>query len=273
MAELGSNQWGKSAVRLSKLIRGDDLDEFLDLEFSVLMTGDVGAAYLVGDNAAVLPTDTTRNTIYGLAQDHLTGDLEAFAGVLCDHMVAKEGIESTEVTIRQRRWRREGSTGFTGGGSERRLARVRGDGSGSRETEAGLEGLVVLKTGGSAFIGFPRDEFTVLPEAEDRLLSTSINARWNYTEVPADTSHTWESIRDVMLEHFFADWSASVQHQGWLIAQAVLDEVPEIGEISFELPNQHHLPFDLARFGLEDGHVVFHPVSEPYGDIRFTATR
>lgn len=273
MAELGTNQWGKSAVRLSKLIRGDDQDEFLDLEFSVLMTGDVGAAYLEGDNAAVLPTDTTRNTIYALAQDRLTEDLESFATVICDHMLAKTGIESTEVVIRQRRWRREGTTGFTGGGSERRLARVRGEGSGSRETEAGIEALVVLKTGGSAFVGFPKDEFTVLPEAEDRVLSTSINARWGYTELPADTSHTWESVREVMLERFFADWSASVQHQGWLMAQAVLDAVPEISEISFELPNQHHLPFDLARFGLEDGHTVFHPVSEPYGDIRFTVTR
>ena len=273
MAELGTNRWGKSAVRLSKVIRGHERDGFLDLEFQVLMTGDVGSAYLEGDNAAVLPTDTTRNTIYGLAQDHLTEDLEAFATVLCDHLVAKEGIESTEVTIWQRRWRREGPTGFTGGGSERRVARVRVEESGSRETEAGIESLVVLKTGGSAFVGFPRDEFTILPEAEDRVLSTSINAQWRYTELPTDTSRTWESVREVMLDHFFADWSASVQHQGWLMAQAVLDAVPEIGEISFELPNQHHLPFDLTRFGLEDGQIVFQPVSEPYGDIRFTVIR
>jgi len=273
VAELGTNRWGKSGVRLSKLIRGDAQDVFLDLEFQVLLAGDVEAAYLEGDNAAVLPTDTTRNTIYGLAQDHLSEDLESFATVLCDHMVAKAGIVSAEVAIRQRRWRREGSTGFTGGGSERRLARVRGDETGSRETEAGIEGLVVLKTGGSAFTGFPRDEFTVLPEAEDRVLSTSINARWVYTDLPADAGRTWESVREVMLQRFFADWSASVQHQGWLMARAVLDAVPEIGEISFELPNQHHLPFDLTRFGLDDHHIVFHPVSEPYGDIRFTVTR
>jgi urate oxidase len=273
MVELGTNRWGKSGVRLSKLIRGPDHDDFLDLEFQVLLAGEVDAAYLEGDNSAVLPTDTTRNTIYALAQDKLTEDLESFATVLCDHMVAKVGIESADVTIRQRRWRREGPTGFTGGGSERRLARVQGDAAGIRETWAGIEGLVVLKTGGSAFVGFPRDEFTVLPEAEDRVLSTSINAQWVYTDLPANTTSTWESVRDVMIQHFFDDWSASVQHQGWLMARAVLDAVPEIAEISFELPNQHHLPFDLARFGLSDEHTVFHPVSEPYGDIRFTVTR
>jgi urate oxidase len=273
VAELKANHWGKSGVRLSKLIRGAGHDVFLDLEFQVLLAGDVEAAYVEGDNAAVLPTDTTRNTVYGLAQDHLTEDLESFASLLCDHLVAKDGIDSADVTIRQRQLRREGPTGFTGGGSERRLARVSGDGSGNREIEAGIEGLVVLKTGGSAFVGFPRDEFTILPEAEDRVLSTSINARWVYADLPADTVGVWDSVRDVMLERFFADWSASVQHQGWLMARAVLDAVPEIGEISFELPNQHHLPFDLSRFGLEDKHIVFHPVSEPYGDIRFTVTR
>jgi urate oxidase len=274
MPTLGANRWGKSAVRLSKVIRGDGEDRFLDIEFQVMLSGDVEAAYLEGDNAAVLPTDTTRNTIYALAQDRLTEDLEDFASALCDHMLAKDGISSAEVTIRQRRWSRESATGFTGGGgSERRLAWVRRNGAGESEVAAGIEGLVVLKTGGSAFAGFPRDEFTVLPEAEDRLLSTSITARWVYAERPSDTSGTWESVREIMLQRFFKDWSASVQHQGWLMARAVLDGVPEISEISFELPNQHHLAFDLSRFGLEDKHIVFHPVSEPYGDIRFTVTR
>ncbi|HUF94880.1 MAG TPA: urate oxidase [Acidimicrobiia bacterium] len=273
MPTLGANRWGKSAVRLSKVIRGDGEDRFLDLEFQMLLSGDVGAAYLEGDNSRVLPTDTTKNTVYALAQDELTEDLEGFASVLCDHMLAKDGITSAEVTIRRRRWMRESPTGFTSGGSERRLAWVRRDGAGVETIGAGIEGLVVLKTGGSAFTGFPRDEFTVLPEAEDRLLSTSITARWVYTELPADTSATWAAAREILLQRFFDDWSASVQHQGWLMAQAVLDGIPQIDEISFELPNQHHLAFDLSRFGLDDKHIVFHPVSEPYGDIRFTVTR
>jgi urate oxidase len=273
MTKLGANRWGKSAVRLSKVIRGDGADRFLDLEFQVLLAGDVDAAYLEGDNSRVLPTDTTKNTVYALAQDELTEDLEGFGSVLCDHLLSKDGITAAEVTIRQRRWLSESATGFTGGGSERRLAWVRRDGAGVETIGAGIEGLVVLKTGGSAFTGFPRDEFTVLPEAEDRLLSTSITARWGYAELPSDTTATWESVREVILQRFFDDWSASVQHQGWLMARAVLDDVREISEISFELPNQHHLPFDLSRFGIEDRHIVFHPVSEPYGDIRFTVTR
>ena len=57
------------------------------------------------------------------------------------------------------------------------------------------------------------------------------------------------------------------------MGEAVLASVPEVSEISFRLPNQHHLPFDLTRFGLEWDNTVFHPVSEPYGDIYLTVTR
>jgi urate oxidase len=53
----------------------------------------------------------------------------------------------------------------------------------------------------------------------------------------------------------------------------VLAAVPEIEEVEFRLPNQHHLGFDLTRFGMEDQGIVFQPVSEPYGDIGFTVTR
>lgn len=273
MATLGDNRWGKSSVRVSKVIRGDGPDVFLDLEVQVLLGGDVAAAYQDGDNRLVLPTDTTRNTIYGLAQEHLNEDLEAFGAAICRHMAAKDGIDSVEVTIRGRRWDRQTPTGFTGGGQERRVALVSSHRGAELVVQAGIEGLVVLKTGGSAFTGFPRDGFTTLPEAEDRLLSTSVTAVWDYSTVPPNTTEVWQRVRQILLDRFFEDWSASVQHQGWMMAQATLESVPEISSISFELPNQHHLSYDLTRFGMEHHSTVFHPVSEPYGDIRFTVTR
>ena len=272
MAILGSNQWGKSEVRVSKVIRGENGHDFLDLTVQILLTGEVGAAFRDGDNSAVLPTDTTKNTVYGLAQEHLNVDIEAFATVLGEHFVGKEGIDSATVVLSQNRWVRHGPTGFLGGGSERRTTTVVVGADGAR-VSSGIAGLVVLKTTGSAFIGFPRDEMTILPEAEDRLLATSVTSEWVYDVLPADPTATWDRIRSLLVGHFFDDWSASVQHQGWKMAEAVLEAVPEISEITFRLPNQHHLTFDLARFGLTNDGTVFQPVSEPYGDIRFTAYR
>jgi urate oxidase len=58
-----------------------------------------------------------------------------------------------------------------------------------------------------------------------------------------------------------------------MMAEALLGAIPEIEEVDFRLPNQHHLSYDLSRFGIEDEHTVFQPVSQPYGDIGFTVTR
>ncbi len=58
-----------------------------------------------------------------------------------------------------------------------------------------------------------------------------------------------------------------------MMAAAALDAVPEITSLRLRLPNQHHLGFDLARFGIEDRGVVFQPVTEPYGDISLMVER
>lgn len=271
MPELGANRWGKSDVRLSKVHRGDRVDDFSDITVQVLLEGDVEAAHVEGDNSSVLPTDTMRNTIYALAQDGLTKDLEAFGAILSSHFLERPDVSRASVSIAERVWNRQSETGLIGGGSERRTARVvRGSES---STSAGIEGLVVLKTRGSAFTGFPSDRYTTLPEKEDRLLATSITAEWAYSDIPPDTTAAWSRVRETIVEHFFGDWSASVQHQGYQMAEAVLDAVQEISDITFHLPNQHHLSFDLSPFGLPDRGVVFHSVSEPYGDIAFTVRR
>lgn len=268
---LGEKRWGKSDVRVSKVLRTGGADDFIDVAVQVMLRGDVGAAYVEGDNSGVVPTDTMRNSVYALAQEYLTRDLERFAEVLCVHFLDKESVNEVAVSIDEYIWSRRTVSGFVGGGSERRTALVtRGTGE---STSAGLSGLVVLKTTGSAFEGFPKDDLTTLPEASDRILATSITAEWDYPDMPENTTATWGRVRQTIVDHFFSDWSASVQHQGYLMGEAVLEVVPEISEIRFRLPNQHHLPFDLTRFGMDWKGTVYHPVTEPYGDIHLTVTR
>ena len=72
MARLGENRWGKSDVRVSKIHRSESGDDFSDLSVQVLLQGDVEAGHTEGDNTAVLPTDTMKNTVYALAQEHLS---------------------------------------------------------------------------------------------------------------------------------------------------------------------------------------------------------
>ncbi|HEX2404823.1 MAG TPA: urate oxidase, partial [Acidimicrobiia bacterium] len=140
---MGKNRWGKTDVRISKIHRTDSGDDFTDLSVQVLLEGDVEEAHTMGDNKGVLPTDTMKNTVYGLAQEHLTQDLEGFAAVLSHHFLSRDGVTGATVSISQRLWARAGATGFIGGGSERRTARVAHgtSGAGGDRTWAGIEGL------------------------------------------------------------------------------------------------------------------------------------
>ena len=183
-------------------------------------------------------------------------------------------MTGANVSISQRLWARAGANGFIGGGSERRTSRVARDasGAGGERTWAGIEGLVVLKTTGSSFSGFPRDEFTTLPETDERILATSVTATRRYSAVPDDTTATWERARS-LLDRFSGAWPASVQHQGWLMAVGLLGDDPRDRGGRVPSPNQHHLAYDISRFGMEYEGTVFQPVSEPYGDIGFIVTR
>lgn len=272
MTRLDDNTWGKSSVRLSKIHRGSESDDFSEVTASVALTGEVAAAYLEADNVGVVPTDTVRNTIYALAQDHLTKDLEAFAATLADHFLTLSGVASATVSLAETRWQRQTESGFIGGSSERRFARRLATRDEAQDW-GGIEGLVVLKTRQSAFAGFPRDRYTILPETDDRILATTVAAEWLYESMPADTTATWDTVRQALCEGFFGGWSGSIQHQGWQMAEAAMAAAPEIAELSVRLPNQHHIAYDLTRFGVEDKGIVFQVTAEPFGDIRFTVTR
>ena len=70
MIEVGSNAYGKSAIRLVKVVR-DETHRVRDLTIAIALAGDFAASYTDGDNSAVIATDTMKNTCYALAGEHL----------------------------------------------------------------------------------------------------------------------------------------------------------------------------------------------------------
>ena len=48
------------------------------------------------------------------------------------------------------------------------------------QVTAGLKGLRLLKTTKSKFVNFVNDAYRVLPDAEDRIFSTVVEANWTY---------------------------------------------------------------------------------------------
>jgi urate oxidase len=271
---LGPNRYGKSGVRVFKLHRGGDRHAITDLTVRVLLSGDYRQAHIDGDNRNVLPTDTMKNTIYALAQDHLGPEIERFGLHVGHHLLGVSEADEVSVALSEQRWAHLPGAGhaFVASGAERKLARVVVTGQ-SEHLSAGLSGLLLLKSAGSRFSGFPRDRFTTLAETQDRILATRLTARWTYPDTIDDYVAAWEEVRTTLLESFATIDSDSVQNQGYQMGRAVLEDHPEVGEVRLRLPNVHHLNVDLDRFGIEDRVVVYQPVDEPYGDIALTVRR
>jgi urate oxidase len=268
---LGPNRYGKSSVRVFKV---HDDGAVGDLTVQVICEGDFAAVHLHGDNAAVVPTDTMKNTVYALAQDRLGHQLERFARVLAAHFLEFPAVSGVRVEIEERPWTAVGGHrhAFLPAGTDRRVARVTA-GSFGDAVEAAVRRLLVLKTTGSSFTGFTRDQYTTLPDASDRLLASEVTAEWRYRHHPEDFSATWRAVREQLVETFAERPSESVQEQAWFMGRAVLAAQPDIAHITVAMPNKHHLAVDLTRFDMEDRGVIFQPVDEPYGDITVTATR
>jgi urate oxidase len=278
--EIATQCYGKSAVRLTKVTRGDDRHEVDELEARIELEGDFDAAYTEGDNRSVVPTDTMKNVVYAFAR---TGDvvpIEAFAERLARHFVASyDAVARAVVTLEQKRWGRleddglEAPAAFRALGAERLTCGVEMAGEGPPTIVSGIRGLELLKTADSAFAGFPRDRYTTLAETEDRLLGTSLTARWTYADLPASWDVAREAVQTALLRTFARHRSRSVQHTLYDMAGAALDACPQAVEITLAMPNQHRLLVDLARFGLDNPNQVFVATSEPFGDIVATVRR
>ncbi len=270
MTDIAWNRYGKAAVRLVKIERRGGADELIDLTVDVRLEGDFEPVYS-GDNRLCIATDTMKNTVYALARRAPLDSAEAFAARLADHFIDRPGVRTVRVRASEYCWAHIAVGGrphphaFVRSGHENWTALVVRTAS-ETTVKSGVANLVVMKTADSAFSGFPRDAYTTLPDTEDRLLATAITAEWTYGAGAVDYGKR-EAIRSALLEAFASHRSQSVQHTLKAMGDAALQAADHIVEITLTLPNRHHLPVDLAPFGLDNPNEVFVATDAPYGVI------
>jgi urate oxidase len=276
---LADSAYGKSRIRLVQVRRPGDRHELRDLTLAVRFEGAYDQSYTEGDNSAVLPTDTMKNTVYALGAREAIGEPEAFGLRLGRHFLDRNAkLRRVRIDVAEQSWQpisvggREHGQAFAQHGPDTRTATVRADREGAT-VGAGVGDLVILKSSHSAFAGFPRDEYTTLPETHDRLLATSLTATWRYADAGVDFGPSWHAVRRTLLETFAQHDSRSVQHTLHAMGQAVLDAHAEVTVIRLVMPNKHHLPVDLSRFGLQNRNEIFVATDEPFGLIEATLTR
>ncbi|MDO8677909.1 MAG: urate oxidase [Acidobacteriota bacterium] len=276
---LSQTSYGKSRIRLVQVSRRGDRHELRDLTVAVRFEGEYDTSYTEGDNSNVLPTDTMKNTVYALAARERVREPESFGVVLGRHFLDRNPrLRTVHVEVVEHGWGhipigdREHGQSFVRRGPESRTARVMTDAQDTAIT-SGVADLVILKSSRSAFAGFPRDEFTTLPETQDRLLATSLTSYWTYRSEEVDFGPSWRAVRAALLEAFANHDSLSVQHTLHAMGQAVLETVDAVQSITLVMPNRHHLPVDLSKFGLENRNEIFVATEEPHGLIEATLSR
>jgi urate oxidase len=284
---LGPNQYGKAQVRVVAVDRSSPRHTMVDLSVSSSLRGDFTAVHTAGDNGHVLATDTQKNTVFAFARDGI-GSPEEFGLRLARHFAGSyEWITGARVAVESYGWERiavggaEHDHSFRTAGAEVRTAVATVDGE-DAYVLAGLSDLVVLKTTGSEFRGFPRDRYTTLAEADDRILATAVTARWRYAGSDTrlddvDFDACFDGVRTALLETFASTHSLALQQSLYAMGEAALERNPSVAEIRMSMPNRHHFLQDLSAFGLdntpEGGAVVYHADDRPYGLIEGTVRR
>jgi urate oxidase len=270
-ATLTWNRYGKSSVRLVKIRRATEPHEMVDLTMDVALEGAFGKVYTDGDNSLCLATDTMKNTVYAFAKGDPIEHVEAFASKLAEYFSQKPGVSVVRIQAVEHPWTRLDAHAFVAAGREEWTSVVVRTG-GRTSIASGLQGLVVLKTTDSAFSGFPRDQYTTLPETRDRVLATSITATWNYADGFRDFGQR-SAVRSALLTTFAAHKSESVQQTVYAMGEAALAACDGVVDIQLSLPNRHHLLVDLSPFDLDNPNEIFVATDQPYGLIEARIAR
>ena len=277
--KLGANNYGKSGVRLLRVVRQQGRHDIKELSIRIRFEGDFEAAHTQGDNQKILPTDTMKNTVYVLARQYPVEAVEEFALHLIEHFLTyNPQLARVRIEASENLWERiplggkPHASAFTRAGDEKRTAGLIGSREGTT-IRAGIDDLIVLKTTKSAFEGFLRDPYTTLQEDRDRILSTVIHTDWLYEGSEVEFSPIWHGVRQTVLETFAEHDSQSLQHTLYAMGEAVLNNFDRIREIYLSLPNKHFTPVNLAPFGMDNPGEVFLPTDEPHGLIEATLRR
>ena len=281
---LGANKYGKAENRVVRIYRDTARHEIVDLNVTSQLRGAaLAGSFLEGDNAMIVATDTQKNTAFAFAKEHGIPSPEEYLLKLGDHFVsAFDWIEGGLWQAEQYEWERILVDGvphdhsFVRKGQGTRLATVQKI-DGATHVTGGVKDLTVLKSTGSEFSGFPRDRYTTLPEATDRIMATSVTGRWRFlpdaVAAGIDYNGLYAEVLGVLLSTFATVHSLALQQTLFAMGKAAIEARPEIAEVRFAMPNKHHFAYDLSPFGLENPNEVFYAADRPYGLIEGTVVR
>ena len=205
-----------------------------------------------------------KNTIYIMAKQNPVTPPELFASIVANHFIDDyKHIHNALCKVKTHRWTRLDVDGkphphsFMRDGSETRNVEATATRGAGTKVRSAIAGLLVLKSTGSAFHDFYRDEYTTLPDVYDRILSTEVDCGWiwntfeNIEAVKTAVPHfdeAWAAARKITLETFATESSPSVQNTLYKMCEQIMAAVPKVSAVDYSLPNKHYFEIGESSF-------------------------
>ncbi|HXS97973.1 MAG TPA: urate oxidase [Candidatus Limnocylindrales bacterium] len=234
------NYYGKAAVVVYRLRRDGTPPPVFGASVTMLLYGDeFWATYTTGDNTGLVATDSMKNFIQRETANFTGSDLESYAHFLAKKFLDKypqtEGIQLTAESLPY-----QGNIALTPAGPERAFAQLELTRGGPVEMRSGIRGFRLLRTGGSAFRGFVRDEYTTLPDIANRPLHMWLDLDWMYTSTEAAFSagSVTSQVNALVYEVFENFESGSIQQIIYQLGGRILAAQSAIAEVRLEANNR-----------------------------------
>jgi urate oxidase/2-oxo-4-hydroxy-4-carboxy-5-ureidoimidazoline decarboxylase len=240
--------YGKLEVPV-QLVRGERLLA-ADVSLEVLGQGFL-PAYTEGDNAGVVATDTMKNVILRRAHEY---EGETLEGLLYDlgrgFLSTYPEMKGLRLWAARQPWVAEpGGKVFRRVDGDHAVAELElGQAGGIVDVVAqrsGHVGLRLLKTTGSAFTKFARDDDTTLPERRDRPLFIHLDVHWRYGrahDAVGDAHVAPDDVLALVLSTYDDFVSESIQHLVYELGTRILARFPALSQVSFRGENHTYDP-------------------------------
>jgi urate oxidase len=229
--------------------------------------------YTEGDNSGLIATDSMKNFIQRETLNFEGDHLEEYCRFLAEMFLAKYAqVEGVQLSATEIPYAALGAgLAFTPSGPDAAAARLEINRGGFVEAASGVRGFKLLRLGGSAFRGFVRDEYTTLPDLNNRPLHMWLDLEWTYVAPAAAFSGgaVTAGVRQIVRDVFTSLESGSIQQVIYRTGMKMLEEIPAIAEVHLEADNR---TWDtIAERGEESG--VYTDARPPYGCLGLTLRR
>lgn len=150
------------------------------------------------------------------------------------------------------------------------------DGAVIEEQQSGVTGIELVKVKDNSFVGYVDDEYTTLPERENRTLYVAMDIFWTYADsadalgddpqryVPA------EQVRDITQTVFHELEVNSIQELIYQTGLRILERYPQLESVSFEANNRTWIK---ERDDMEGDAKVLREPPRPTGFQQFSMDR